>query len=818
MGKNKEASGTGRTPKGRSPLGSRFKNWLLNTPGVVDTASLEPIAARAAARAAEAAAAGGPAMEAAGQILAALRSPARGPGMDATGQPGASPAAWSDAELEDYLWAAAVVMQQTLAMAPFETQLLAAATMLRGTVVEMDTGEGKTLVGALVAGAHALQGTRVHVLTVNDYLAGRDAEWMGPFLAALGADAASVTAALNPQERRTAYLAGVVYVSVNELGFDVLRDRSCTDAAEAVLQPFGACIVDEIDSVLVDEATVPLVLAGRARSELQSVDVAGFVAELRPGIDFTVAADRRNVSLTDAGLAGVEARWPDVELYSADGTPLFSSINTALHAQVLLQRDVDYIVRDGRAEIVSDSRGRVASLQRWPDGLQAAVETKEGLHRTEQGEVLDQLLVRDLIKSFATVTGMSGTAVAVSEYLRTHYGLDAGRVASHRPCIRVDHPERIYATAAQRDAAVAAAAAQAHATGRPVLIGTHDVAASERFAQLLSGAGIETQVLNARNDTAEAHVIAQAGRRGTVTVSTQMAGRGTDILLGGTSVDPSAHGDVAELGGLLVIIVGRFHSPRLDAQLRGRAGRQGDPGASIIYSSMEDPAANGQESHGLELIDSVAQDMDDAGLVTRADVARLLDRAQRLAEQERFTTQQNSWKYNELIAYQRQVVLAERGRVLNSEGAALDILEGEAESAGQVDPGRLAELRELLGGEELARVCRAVLLFELDALWSDHLALLSEQRAAIHLRALGRQNPLDEFRRETILAFEGFLDDAHAAARRTVESLQVVDGGVDLEAAGIRRGSTTWTYMVDENPFGSQTDQIVKWLLKKLGK
>lgn len=803
MGKNKEASGPGQAPKGRSTLGKKFKNWLLNAPGVVDTSSLETIAARAAARAEASTSADGRAADEVESILAALAK---------------VPEPWSDAELGDYLAAAAALMRQTLAMAPFETQLLAAANMLRGTVVEMDTGEGKTLVGALVAGAHALRGTRVHILTVNDYLARRDADWMGPFFAALGVAAASVTSALEPAERRTAYLADVVYVSVNELGFDVLRDRSCTEPGDAVLQPFGTCIVDEIDSVLVDEATVPLVLAGRARSELQSVDVAGFVGGLRPGIDFTVAPDRRNVSLTDAGLAGVEARWPDVELYSADGTPLFASINTALHAQVLLQRDVDYIVRDGKAEIVSDSRGRVAALQRWPDGLQAAVETKEGLHKTEQGEILDQLLVRDLIKGFAAVTGMSGTAVAVSEYLRTHYGLDAGRVASHRPCVRVDHPERIYATAAQRDAAVVGAAVEAHATGRPVLIGTHDVAASERFAQLLAGAGIETQVLNARNDTAEAHVIAQAGRRGTVTVSTQMAGRGTDILLGGTPANTSRHGDVAALGGLLVIIVGRFYSPRLDAQLRGRTGRQGDPGASIIYSSMEDPAANGQESHGLELVESVAQETDDAGLVTRADVSRLLDRAQRLAEQERFTTQQNSWKYNELIAYQRQVVLAERGRILHEEGEALEILEGVAESDGVADAGRLAELHGLLGGAELARVSRAVLLFELDALWSDHLALLSEQRAAIHLRALGRQNPLDEFRRETIRAFEGFIQDAHAAALETVGSLQVADGRVDLEAAGIRRGSTTWTYVVDENPFGNQTDQIVKWLLKKMGK
>ncbi len=795
-------------------LSKKFKNWLFNTPGVVNTAGLDKIAARAAARAGE-------------MLHGSLGRPEARRLLDTVAaEAGPDTLNWSDAALEDYLAAAGVLAQEALGMTPFDTQLLAAANMLRGTVVEMDTGEGKTLVGALAAGAHALRGNRVHVLTVNDYLAHRDADWMGPFFGRLGLAAASVTEASAAQERRQAYLADIVYVSVNELGFDVLRDRSCTEPGQEVLQPFNVCIVDEIDSVLVDEATVPLVLAGRARSELESVDVADFVKTLSSGTHYEVAPDKRNVSLTDAGLVAVEARWPGVELYSVAGTPLFSSVNTALHAEVLLQRDVDYIVRDGKAEIVSDSRGRVASLQRWPDGLQAAVETKEGLLRTEQGEVLDQLLVRDLIKSFSSVTGMSGTAVAVSEYLRTHYELDAGRIPSHKPCIRKDLPERIYATSAQRDAAVVLAAVEAHATGRPVLVGTHDVAASERFAGLLAARGLEPQVLNARNDSVEAQVVAQAGRRRALTVSTQMAGRGTDILLGGTPANPSAHADVAGLGGLLVIIVGRFYSPRLDAQLRGRAGRQGDPGASIIYSSMEDPAANGQEAHGLELTESVARDVDDAGLVTRAGLSALLDRAQRLAEQERFTTQQNSWKYNELIAYQRKVVLAERSRVLHEAGAALEILAAldgspagiPAGGAPGEGGGRLAEMAGILGQEEMARVCREVLLFELDALWSDHLALLSEQRAAIHLRALGRQNPLDEFRRETIRAFEGFLDDAHANARETVEGLDTTGGQVDLEAAGIRRGSTTWTYVVDENPFGNPTDQAIKWLLKKLGR
>lgn len=785
-------------------LPTKFKNWLFNTPGVSDTGTLDAVVGQAMKRLAAAETAEPAVRRAeARAVVSQLRD-------DAAGR------AWRDPELADYLFAASLAASETLAMTPFPTQLLATANMLRGTVVEMDTGEGKTLVGAMVAAAHVMAGRRVHVLTVNDYLAQRDAAWMGPFYAQLGVSVAAVTASAEGQtgeheHRQGAYRADVVYVSVNELGFDVLRDRTITAPGQAVLQPFDACIVDEIDSVLVDEAVVPLVLAGRAREELQGVDVDGFVRTLQPRIDFTVEPDRRNVSLTDSGINRAQEHWPGVELYSAAGTPLFSSINVALHAHLLLQRDIDYIVRDGRAQIISDSRGRVALEQRWPDGLQAAVETKEGLRRTEQGEVLDQLLIRDLIKSFATVTGMSGTAVAVAEFLRENYALDAGRIPANKPSIREDLPEQIYATRAQREDAVIDAVLAAHATGRPVLVGTHDVATSEKFAARLAAKNVHAQVLNARNDALEADIIAQAGRKNAVTVSTQMAGRGTDILLGGTGATAAEHSEVAALGGLLVIVAGRFPSPRHDAQLKGRAGRQGDPGAAVIFASMADPAAEGQQALGLDLGEAVAAETDDAGLLARVGVAPLLDRAQRMAEEERFTLQANSWKYNELIAYQRKVVLAERDQVLGGDAAAMaPYLPGSVE--------KVAELRNAVGESGTVAVCRHVMLFELDAHWSDHLALLAEQRAAIHLRALGRQNPLDEFRRETINAFEGFLDRAAESARETLERLTVTEDGVDLQTAGLIRPSSTWTYVATEDPFGSQSDQAVKWLLKKLGK
>lgn len=469
-------------------------------------------------------------------------------------------------------------------------------------------------------------------------------------------------------------------------------------------------------------------------------------------------------------------------------------------------------MRDGKAQIISDSRGRVASLQRWPDGLQAAVETKEGLAQTEQGEILDQLLTKDLIKEFKQVTGMSGTTVSVAEYLRTNYGLTVVRIEPHVPSARQDLPELIYATSAQRDAAVVREIVQAHATGRPVLVATQSVGESERLAARLEEGGVNAQVLNARNDQAEAEIIAQAGRKSAVTISTQMAGRGTDIILGGAAgvlATSKAHAQIAELGGLLVVIVGRFSSPRIDAQLRGRAGRQGDPGASVIYSSVEDPASHGQEREGLELSASVAEDADDDGLLASKGISPLLDRAQQMAEQDRFTTQENSWKYNELISQQRAAVLRERARLLSDDGVVAECF-ADNESIDRLTP--------QLGEAGVVDACRALILFAMDSLWSDHLALLAEQRAAIHLRALGRQNPLDEFRRETIRAFEGFMGVALEDANSMLSALTVVDGVADLEAAGVRRASSTWTYVVDENPFANPSDQIIKWLLKKVAK
>ena len=358
---------------------------------------------------------------------------------------------------------------------------------------------------------------------------------------------------------------------MSEFGFDVLRDRMCTEAADLLVPAPDVVLIDEADSVLIDEAMVPLVLAGAAAAADADHGMAELARMLRPGRHYEVDDDGRNVQLTDAGARAAERSLGGINLYDGEHFALLTRLNLALHAQALVHKDVHYIVVDNRVQLINESRGRVARLQRWPDGLHAAIEAKEGLHASEAGEILDSITIESLIRRYPRACGMTGTAVAVGEELREFYNLEVGVIAPNRPCIREDQPDRAYESVESKERAIAAEAADAHQTRRPVLIGTLDIAESERIAGLLGEADLSCAVLNAKNDAAEAAIIAEAGAQGTITVSTQMAGRGTDIRLGGTSGDPA---QVAALGGLYVIGSGRHASSRLDHQLRGRsAGR-----------------------------------------------------------------------------------------------------------------------------------------------------------------------------------------------------------------------------------------------------
>ncbi|WP_163728543.1 accessory Sec system translocase SecA2 [Mycobacterium gallinarum] len=695
------------------------------------------------------------------------------------------------ADIPQFLAIAREASVRTTSLRPFDVQLHAALRMLAGDVVEMATGEGKTLSGAIAAAGYAIGGRHVHVITINDYLARRDAGWMGPLIEALGLTVGWVTAESTADERRKAYECDVTYGSVNEIGFDVLRDQLVTDVDDLVSPNPDVAVIDEADSVLVDEALVPLVLAGTTHRETPKVELIRMVGELTEGKDYETDSDSRNVHLTESGAQKLEAKLGGINLYSEEhvGSTL-TEVNVALHAHVLLQRDVHYIVRDNAVHLINSSRGRIAQLQRWPDGLQAAVEAKEGIETTETGEVLDTITVQALIDRYPTVCGMTGTALAAGEQLRQFYKLGVSPIPPNTPNIREDEEDRVYVTAAAKAAAIVEHIVEVHKTRQPVLVGTRDVAESEDLHERLVKAGVPAVVLNAKNDAEEAAVIAEAGALGSVTVSTQMAGRGTDIRLGGS--DEADHDDVAELGGLHVIGTGRHNTERLDNQLRGRAGRQGDPGSSVFFSSWEDDVVAAHLD-----ANKLPMQTDEDGRIVSPKAASYLDSAQRIAEGRMLDVHANTWRYNQLIAQQRAILVERRDTLLRTPTARDELRE--------LSPDRYDELVEQVGEEKLEKICRLIMLYHLDRGWADHLAFLADIRESIHLRALGRQNPLDEFHRMAVDAFASLAADAIEAAQQTFDTAASIEDEPGVDLSKLARPTSTWTYMVHDNPLADDT-------------
>lgn len=696
-------------------------------------------------------------------------------------------------DIPQFLAIAREAAERSTTLRPFDVQLLGALRMLAGDVIEMATGEGKTLAGAIAAAGYALAARHVHVVTINDYLARRDAEWMGPVIEAMGLTVGWITAESTSEERRAAYGCDVTYASVNEIGFDVLRDQLVTDVADLVSPNPDVALIDEADSVLVDEALVPLVLAGTTHRETPRLEIIKLAGQLEAGTDYDTDADSRNVHLTEVGARKVEKALGGIDLYSEEHVvTTLTEINVALHAHVLLQRDVHYIVRDDAVHLINAARGRIAQLQRWPDGLQAAVEAKEGIETTETGEVLDTITVQALINRYATVCGMTGTALAAGEQLRQFYKLGVSPIPPNEPNIREDESDRVYITAAAKNDAIVAHIAEVNETGQPVLVGTRDVAESEDLHERLLRRGVPAVVLNAKNDAEEAQVIAEAGKFGVVTVSTQMAGRGTDIRLGGS--DEADHDRVAELGGLHVVGTGRHHTQRLDNQLRGRAGRQGDPGSSVFFSSWEDDVVAANLDHN-----KLPMDTDEDGRIVSPKAAGLLDHAQRVAEGRMLDVHANTWRYNQLIAQQRAIIVDRRNTLLRNPTAREELAE--------LAPKRYQELAETEGitEERLETICRQIMLYHLDRGWADHLAYLADIRESIHLRALGRQNPLDEFHRLAVDAFASLAADAIEAAQQTFETANVLDEEPGLDLSKLARPTSTWTYMVNDNPLSDDT-------------
>ncbi|MEV4318511.1 accessory Sec system translocase SecA2 [Actinocrispum sp. NPDC049592] len=706
---------------------------------------------------------------------------------------------FGDDELVEYCALAREAAKRALNERPYDVQLLGVMGMLAGHVVQMATGEGKTLAGALAAGGFAVRGKQVHVISVNDYLAKRDAEWMQPVYDLLGVTVGYVGERITAEHRRAAYEAEVCYGSVSEIGFDLLRDRLATDPAQEVQRPHNVqvALIDEADSVLVDEAKVPLVMAGTAEGVERDADMAEIVRRLRSGIHYEEDEDGRNAWLTPSGAKAVEKALGGVDLYAED-SPYLAAVNVALHAHALLERDVDYIVRDNKVQLINTARGRIAALQRWPDGLQAAVEAKEAVAATESGEVLDNITVQALIARYPKVAGMTGTAVAVAEQLREFYKLEVAVIAPNKPCVREDELIRLYTTEEAKEDALISEIIDAHEKGRPILVGTLDVAESERIAKRLGEKGLQSVVLNAKNDAEEAAIVAEAGAYGAITVSTQMAGRGTDIRLGGH--DESDHDKVAELGGLYVIGTGHYPSSRLDDQLRGRAGRQGDPGGSVFFSSLEDEQliqyAPEVQLHVLK------EPPGEDGLVKDKTARAFVVHAQKVAEGVELEIHRNTWRYTRLIEQQRDIIMEHRDRILHTDVADKLFVKHA--------PDRHKELVDQYGEELVANAARQILLYHLDRRWVDHLGFTADVRETVHLRALAKETPIDEFHRAVVPAFNQIVPEAHETAEASFDTVKISEKGAELEEAGLKRPTSTWTYMVYDNPFDSDAEQALK--------
>lgn len=699
------------------------------------------------------------------------------------------------ADAAEFLAILSIAATRTLGMTPFPVQLQAVLRLLEGDVIQMATGEGKTLVGAMANTGFGLMGKRVHSVTVNDYLAARDAEWMGPLVKFFGLTVAAVTESMITDERRKAYKANIVYAPVNEIGFDVLRDQLITDRADAVQHGADVALIDEADSVLVDEALVPLVLAGNEPGTAPGGRITDLVRRLKKNQHYVVDEDGRNASLTDVGARLLERQLGIASLYDDEhvGSTLVQ-VNLALHAHALLTRDVHYIVRDGKVALIDASKGRVADLQRWPDGVQAAVEAKEGLAVTEGGRILDTITLQALMHRYPMVCGMTGTAVEATDQLRSFYDLRVSVIDRNEPLQRFDEADRVYATIRDKNRAIIDEIKAIHDTGQPVLVGTQDVAESEALAEALREYDIDVNVLNAKNDAEEARIIAEAGDIGRVTVSTQMAGRGTDIKLGGA--DENDHDAVVKLGGLAVIGTSRHRTARLDNQLRGRAGRQGDPGLALFFVSLEDDVVV-VGGAGEEVTARPAAD----GSIESKRIRDWIEHCQRVTEGQLLEIHSQTWKYNKLLADQRDIIDKRRAELLDTDRAWQEIFERSA---------RATLLDKELPRDTLVRAAREIMLYHLDLGWSDHLALMDDVRESIHLRAIARETPIDEFHRIAVREFKELAQRAVDNAVDTFNEVPIDADGAHLEEQGLARPSATWTYMVSDNPLAGSGNSLLR--------
>ena len=694
--------------------------------------------------------------------------------------------------------AVAEAASRVLGIQPFDVQIAAGLAMHDGRIAEMQTGEGKTLAAVFPACLHAAAAGSVHILTVNDYLARRDAEWMGGIYRMLGLTVSHLSHDMDIPERQAAYRADILYATANEIGFDLLRDHLRQSKSELVQPEFDFAIIDEADSILIDEARIPLVIAGgSAVAGGLAVGMAGLARQLVLGRDYTKDEFARNVNLTEHGARRAEGRLGCGSLYNEENLAALAALNNAIHAKELLRRDVDYVVKNGLVEIVDEFKGRIATDRRWPDGLHAAIEAKEGLSLRGEGRVLASITLQNLVDLYPKVAGMTATASTQADEFHRIYDLDVVVIPPNRPNVRSDYADVIFTHRSAKETALIGEIRAVHGTGRPILVGTGSVAESERLGQALMLAGIPNQILNARNDEQEAAIIAQAGALGAVTISTNMAGRGADILLGGNP--PVDREQVAALGGLYVIGTNKHESRRIDNQLRGRAGRQGDPGSSMFFVSLEDDLI--QRFGVMDLLPPQYRGLRSDDPLEDPEVSVEVDRAQRIIESQNLEIRQRLWKYEGILEQQRRIVHDKRRKVLLGDGESI-----LAEAA----PERWGEVVDRFGQAVAEDAERRIALAKIDEGWSGYLSRVTELREGIHWVSLAGHDPVYEFRKSAVEIFDAWLAEYDASVVDAFLDAEITDDGIDLGPAGLLDTSSTWTYLINDQPMGDLAQRFFR--------
>ncbi|MGE0859689.1 MAG: preprotein translocase subunit SecA [Gammaproteobacteria bacterium] len=753
--------------------------------------------------------------------------------------------------LDDLLPEAFAVVRETgkrvLGMRHFDEQLIGGMVLHQGKIAEMRTGEGKTLVATLPAYLNALSGNAVHVVTVNDYLARRDAEWMGRLYNALDMSVGVILSGMTPQDRQRSYSCAITYATNNELGFDYLRDNMAFHPSQRVQRDHAFAVVDEVDSILIDEARTPLIISGPTddRSELyMKVNVLIPLLERQkeeegPG-DYTVDEKARQVFLTEDGHEKIEHVMVERgllaegdSLYSATNIQLMHHVYAAIRAHALFQKDVDYVVKDGEIVIVDEFTGRTMPGRRWSEGLHQAVEAKEGVAIQQENQTLASITYQNYFRLYDKLSGMTGTADTEAYEFQEIYGLEVVVIPTHRPMVRDDRGDLVFLTAREKFTAIIEDIKDCAARQQPVLVGTTSIETSEFLSGLLKKDGIKHQVLNAKFHEQEAQIVAQAGRPGSVTVATNMAGRGTDIVLGGNleselhalgSDDPAKvaaareawqvrHDQVIEAGGLHIVGTERHESRRIDNQLRGRSGRQGDPGSSRFYLSLED---NLMRIFASERVSAIMQKlgMEEGEAIEHPWVTRAIENAQRKVEGRNFDIRKQLLEFDDVANDQRKHVYEQRREIMEAEdisenirGIRHDVVNAmidtyikpdsfeetwdlpglsaaiESEYAVKVDVAlwlkanenleeseirqriveaveqAYAEKEALVGAADMRSFEKGIMLQVLDTHWKEHLAAMDHLRQGIHLRGFAQKNPKQEYKREAFEMFGRMLEE-----------------------------------------------------------